>query len=870
MNRILLLVACLLSALRGFSQDQKQLPDSVLHKLIGYAYAAENFGKALPQEKVHLHFDNTSYYQSDLIWFQCYVVNPELNRPTTLSKTLYVELLNPGGEIIAKRVLPIQEGRCHSHFALKQLPFYSGFYEVRAYTKYMLNFGERTLFSRLLPVFDKPQQEGNYTEKNIRKYTAHKYPQERKAAKKEKRINLKFFPEGGNLVLGLSSQVAFEATDAYGNPLALSGTVVDKEKRTLVPFATTHQGRGTFAYTPAAEGDKAVVTLGDKSYRFDLPKPLEQGFVMQVDNLSSADSLAISVQKNPQTPSRILSLAIICHGKLLNYHLLDVSENEPLRFKIDKRHLPAGVAWLGLIDEAGQVMADRLIFARQATQLTLSVCPNKESYQPYDAVELDFAVSDTAGHPVASPLSVAVRDGQDEVESRHTLLTDLLLTSEIKGYVHRPAYYFEADDDAHRTALDQLLLVQGWRRYAWKQWAGTEPFELKYPPEQGVEVHGQVVSMVRGKPKANVQVSSFLTQRGEEGAPATAPFIDYFETDSLGRFAFVSSISGKWHLILAVTDKGKKKDHRILLDRVFSPAPTSYSLAEMQVSIAAPTEVDREHELAADTDSLALAPVPEEVDFDQFMDTYEKSLSKKGTREKIHRLNEVVVKGKKQSREKEIYNSRAKSIAYYDVASEIDDITDKGEFVGNNIHELLMNMNRHFSRRNTPSGEWLRYKNRMPLIVVNYERTLATEMDYSKYKLLNLEAIKSIYINEELSTMCQYADPRMSPMDVDDLYSCAVLIETHPEGQIPVRPGKGVRKTWLEGYSNEPQEFYQPDYSILPKEADYRRTLYWNPELRPDENGKAQVRFYNNGRCRRLTIEAETIAADGTMGVMGL
>lgn len=133
-------------------------------------------GDVLPQEKVYLHFDNTSYYQGDPIWFQCYVVTPGLNHPTELSKTLYVELLNPGGEIISKRVLPIRNGRCHSSFELMQLPFYSGFYEVRAYTKYMLNSGEEIIFSRVLPVFDKPANPGEYKEKNIQKYAVYKYP----------------------------------------------------------------------------------------------------------------------------------------------------------------------------------------------------------------------------------------------------------------------------------------------------------------------------------------------------------------------------------------------------------------------------------------------------------------------------------------------------------------------------------------------------------------------------------------------------------------------------------------------------------------------------------------------------------------------
>lgn len=97
-------------------------------------------------------------------------------------------------------------------------------------------------------------------------------------------------------------------------------------------------------------------------------------------------------------------------------------------------------------------------------------------------------------------------------------------------------------------------------------------------------------------------------------------------------------------------------------------------------------------------------------------------------------------------------------------------------------------------------------------------------MDYNKYRLLPLEAIKSVYISEDFGTICRYADPRFTPINIDKLYRCVVLIETYPEDQISVKGGKGVRKTWLEGYS-EVKDFYQPDYRVLPKENDYRRTL---------------------------------------------
>ena len=145
-----------------------------------YMNQAQTFADNYPREKAYLHFDNTGYYQGDQIWFQCYVVTSEFNRPTAWSKTLYVELLNPGGEIVSRQILPIRNGRCQGNFTLKHLPFYSGFYEVRAYTKYMLNFGEEVIFSRVLPVFDKPRAAGDFKEKNIQRYAVYKYPQVRK------------------------------------------------------------------------------------------------------------------------------------------------------------------------------------------------------------------------------------------------------------------------------------------------------------------------------------------------------------------------------------------------------------------------------------------------------------------------------------------------------------------------------------------------------------------------------------------------------------------------------------------------------------------------------------------------------------------
>jgi len=102
-------ILLLLLNLQAFGQDI----NSETSQITGFVQALNNFSEALPQEKVYLHFDNTSYYQGDPIWFKCYVVTSGDRHLSPWSKTLYVELLNPGGEIVDRRILKIENGQCH-------------------------------------------------------------------------------------------------------------------------------------------------------------------------------------------------------------------------------------------------------------------------------------------------------------------------------------------------------------------------------------------------------------------------------------------------------------------------------------------------------------------------------------------------------------------------------------------------------------------------------------------------------------------------------------------------------------------------------------------------------------------------------------
>ena len=886
--------------------------DSDLSHFFPFLQRLHQFSRQIPQEKVYLHFDNTSYYQGDNIWFKCYVTSAQ-HQLSRLSKTLYVELLNPGGEVIDKRILPVENGQCHGDFSLTRYPFYSGFYEIRAYTKYMLNFGDDVIFSRLLPVFDKPEVEGDFAEKRMLAYDqiemyrdithnrTGSYPMKRERPERGRTVNLRFYPEGGNMVQGVASRVAFEATDETGNPIDVSGAVLDVDRQELCSISAQYEGRGIFTYTPPVVGRQrsvAEVEYAGRNYRFDLPAAFPQGVVMEVDNLSHPDSIGITLRKNSNTVSKMLGVVILSGGIPQKYCFARIEDKE-IAFRMDKTQLPAGVSQIVLFGSQGEIICDRLVFAGKNEGVDIQAKTDKPAYRPYEPVSMEFSVFDNELNPVNTTFSLSVRDGANEVEGNHNILTDLLLMSEIKGYVRNPAYYFEDDDVTHRSSLDLLLMVQGWRRYDWKQVAGIEPVEIRYRPEQGIETHGQIFNFpLFGKPspKSDVDVSLFLSQRDEDednGGVAIATEI----TDRQGRFAFVTDVQGRWSMILSAAENGKQKDFQIRLDRLFSPDPKRYNYSELQVNMA-------ENNTGAIKDKETVRDFEQDMedDYDSILTAYADSIAKLGLDEKIHQLQEVTVTARRRTREQDIFNNRSTSVVYYDVQNELDNLYDSDTYTGRDIQQILVNMNPNFDY--ISHLDLLLYKNKLPLFIINYERskelppstysdffTRSTniypinlfgaiggggsegsadvEVPYG-HRVVNPNAIKSIFINEIMEVIYQYINIELLRVltywDVERLYGCVVFIETYEEQEIYADDAKGVRKTWLDGYSTV-REFYSPDYSALPPAPDdYRRTLYWNPSVTSDRTGHASVRFYNNSRSRNFHINAETVTPSGLIG----
>lgn len=819
---------------------------TAMDSISAYLASAKSNSGVIPQEKVYLHLDNTSYYRDDKIFFAAYVTTAGRHLPTPLSGTLYVELLNPGGKIVDRRVLRIVNGRCHGELTPGKLPFYSGYYEIRAYTKYMLNFGDDAVYSRVIPVFDRPKKRGDYASHSMLQYGGGGYEYKRPKPVSRRKVDVKFYPEGGHLVEFLPCRLGLEITDATGRPVEAYGRIVDTGADTLcAEFRSGRHGKGAVEFVARGGKYKAIVDYDGREYKFDIPSIEPRGIALQVDNLSSEQAVEVTLRKSAGLPVGVLGATVTCRGELYGRFVVDFSESDSLTFSVPKAKLPSGVAQLTVFTPMGEIVADRLFFHNREDRVEISVSGSKSSYAPFEPVELEFHLSRRDGSAETSPFSLSVADAENHAEYGSNILADLLLASEIRGYVHNPAYYFsEAADPERRRELDCLLMVQGWRKYPWRNLVGIEAYDLEEYPERGIEVRGKVVSAVQGIPKSNVSVSTMMSQRQADNPDSVSIFYDVYTTDSLGQFAFRTDVDGKWLLIFAAEEKGKKKGHRLLLNRSRKPALRPYDSALMHVDFA---------ESAA------------EIALTDSVDTPDEELKATGMDQV---LKEVEVVGRKDNKEWEIAQNRESSIASYEVAEEYDAMLDDGERGVRRVNDLLVELNRHFVMQySSAEGEKLLYKGKEPLFVIDYKRHLDDVLDPGEWKTLFIDGIKSIYINENPGLLQRYVYTT-EPKTIDELqkqYSCTVLIETYPDRRTKMR--RGARRIILDGYSPE-VEFYSPDYSLLPIEADYRRTLYWNPSVEPDSTGTARVRFYNNATARRFTISAESVTPSGRIAIL--
>ena len=517
------------------------------------AYRALQVGRVMQQERVFLHFDNTAYYLGETIWFKAYVSFGNNDRPSVLSKVLYVELVAPEGYVVQTKKYKIgDDGSCYGEFELDPL-LLSGYYEIRAYTRYMLNWDKSAVFSRVFPIFDKVNAD-NWDFKNML---------DRRRGFREKgewvsaelpEATLEFFPEGGNLVAGLESRVAFELRGKDGIPGKEKITIFEDGKA-ILESTPEHMGKGTFELTPRKGAKyRAEVTMTDgkgktKKHKFDLPEIAEEGVVMRITE--RGDSIDV-IARNNMPESHELGFSILYRGSMGIFKKF-MTDDKEISFTFSKASLPEGVNRAVMFIDGNTPLAERQFFITHDTlqkndrgTVKLNVTangyfPNNLEASPNEKITLKIAREDGKPIPQNTDISLVVNDaaGKQATSYGHNFYSYLLLGSELKGYIPDATQYFDKENAERARQLDLIMLTHGWTSYNWNLLT-REEIKSMQPVERSITLNGMFLRKHKNEKIGNntlvVTPQPYTLTRLDMAADRKKIETTTFRTDSTGAF----------------------------------------------------------------------------------------------------------------------------------------------------------------------------------------------------------------------------------------------------------------------------------------------------------------------------------------------
>ena len=514
-------VMYLLGAVMLFCFTQSFFPgNEENYRVMQILTKANLVSQQFPQEKIYLHLDRPSYWANDDIWLKAYLKNTPL--PTC---NLYVELLNEKGTVIYKKILWAQNGLAYGDIHLDDT-ISSGMYQVRAYTNWMRNFDEQWFYRKDLVVW------------NLRD----KAKPAKQEELKSKRVDFRFLPEGGTFLAGVMNRVAFKAIDRNGKALDAEGIVLDENGRQVADFKSGFMGMGSFEMTPepGMKYSAHVTVAGNLPMNIDLPEALGSGVAMGFDARDTS-RIHINVNEQGTTANNKYLLIAQSEGKVCYHGEVSIMDGKGV-IDIDKAKFPTGVVRFTLFGNEGLPCCERLVFVNHHDQVSLGIEAEETIYHPREKVTLDISALGKDETPLIANLSVSVYHTQTSHQGENypeNILTRFLLSSELKGRIEEPAYYFKDDSLTTILALDNLMLTHGYRYFEWKQVMDNEPPAIAYQPEASIELKGTVLTDLLHRPVAGAKVTMMsvksLLSLQEQTTDAKGQFVfpDLFFNDTL-------------------------------------------------------------------------------------------------------------------------------------------------------------------------------------------------------------------------------------------------------------------------------------------------------------------------------------------------
>ncbi|MES1221028.1 MAG: hypothetical protein ABUT20_36345, partial [Bacteroidota bacterium] len=446
------------------------------------------YGDKYSQERMYLHFDKPSYSAGETVWFKVYMMDAIY--PAGVSKTVYLDWTDNTGKLLLHSVFPLANGLSNGQFDVPA-DYTGGSIHVRGYTRWMLNFDSAFLYNKDIRIISR-------------------YPAQ---SKKETVIpTVTFFPEGGDAVAGVNNKIAFKANDQWGHPVKIKGSIIDNKGKVITTITPLHDGMGFFFLNPAPNTTYNAKWKDEKGgeHTTALPTIKENGIVMQVGLQGSKRILNITC--TPDAAKKIGNIHIL--GTMYQntvFKIDETTDKETIQKVVPVQSLPSGILTITVFDAQWNPLAERISFVN-----------NKEySFQPEMEVKqwgLSKRAKDqiqiTVPDSLQASLSVSVTDQQIDADSSGNIISHLLLTSDLKGQVYNPAYYFSSDEDSITRHLDLVMLTHGWRRFKWEDVVQGKFPKINYTRDTSyLALSGKVVGALPAQLRGAGDVFMFVKEK---------------------------------------------------------------------------------------------------------------------------------------------------------------------------------------------------------------------------------------------------------------------------------------------------------------------------------------------------------------------
>jgi len=776
-------------------------------------------------EKIYLQLDSKIYTTDKTIWFKSIVAIASDHAPTNLSGVLYVELIGPDEKIMEKKLIKLESGIGYGFFDMNQ-SYPEGVYLIRAYTEWDKNFGSDFFYKEYIQIFAPSAKSKPEPISNIKL--------------EENRLDLQFFPESGELVHGLPSKVGFKALDYNGKGESVVGEIVNTDGDVVSLFESNFLGMGSFTLDRVDKNTAYFARLSPQSEEgssniYPLPAVAAKGNKLSV--AENSDKIHLTASSNYLKNDSIY-LRISCRG-LVYYDIRGCLKDGVFAYDLPVNVLPEGIVAFTLMDSPMHPVAERLYFnERPESRIKIAVSTDNDTCTQRGLTRLNIETTNSNDEPLNSSISVLVlnKEQMGQIQNmRQNILSYFLLSSDLKGEIESPGFYFRKDHNNHDD-LDALLLTQGWRKYLYAKPVDT----ILIQPEIKLTVSGSVSGKFFQKKKQVVQLTMMTFGKHKT--------VQKQMTDSLGRFNF--NVNDEYGqnlniLIQSATRAGINKDYTIVLDKKESPVISFnhiFSLGKVDSVVRNLVEKNIERKKVNETYQLSSGDIRlGEVVVEAYRMT---PLRKKVLEE--YGKPDLVISGKTLQKEEEKWSYGLYSVL---LARFPDKVT-----ITRYYNVLIAQV-----RKSQPT-----------LIVID-----GVPVHYEDYVLIpsiptsEVSSFEIIENAKNFSKLYKEFWPEADPLNVRSEGDVIAIYTYGGKGILGAERTVGIVQTAVPVYS-VPREFYTPNYKDIQSadwyKPDLRALIHWEPMLQADSLGKVSTTFYNADIVGEMQVVIEAISENGEIG----